>query len=822
MSSAPEETKRTRFLLTNLVILFIFVLTLIFLIASYPTLLAPPPTSTPTITNTTIPTLTETPTAPTPTITLTPTPTRTKLPTFTPTLTNTPTPTGTPTPSPTPSGPPTLTPARPLPGNERYNLQPWTPNNAADLIERMEFYPNTLPRQARGEDDSAYFAAFKFAVVAQEEALLRFPDAPQAAGWRWGLAFDLARTGDPQAGSHYADLIVQGLNQGETSLDGLATWFHEKEPRLDLYPIVLKPLSGYTGNYILEIRGGGSAFIWLLNTPGAYQAYPIYSDFDFVHSPSFQTILSDLNGDSFEDLAIVQESRPGDLKLILPQVFSLAQVPALPLPFRPSQSNFTIGMDYTNHWAIQSDQDGNKFLAFQSSVFVACPITIQRRYKWDGTYLSLTNTTYQAEPNPATLNYCPTMVDHAAQAWGPEPALKLVQTTLDSWPPSEDLQGKPYPMDARDEWRYRMGIYQALNGDAHGAIGTMQAILNSPTLPDSRWLEPAQNFLNAFHGPADIYRACVLAQFCDPGQAIEQIINGLAANQFDQAVDLLWKSGVTLRASGYYDFYGTQEKLRWFTVRHHPFDKLQFWILAASPEGVRALYVASIDSNEPTLTVQETSQDRGGQSPVIWLDTVAAFSLQRDPDSLAPYLTFYPVAYHWPNRFEDGLQAASQALFAGSPPQKVVQQLVDLQTNPGLLCAPYWTCDPYYYMLGLANELAGNKSAAIDAYLQVWWDYSNSPYTTMIRLKLSGGGILPSNTSTPTFTPIAAPTETTTITGSTITPTPTPSGTTTGTPSTETPTETATFTNTPSTETPGPTDTPTPTPSETPTPSATP
>jgi hypothetical protein len=806
MTSSPDEAKRIRFLLTNLVILFIFVLTLVFLIASYPDLLAPPPTATPTITNTVIPTLTPTPILPSPTITLTPTPTRTRLPTFTPTITNSPTPTSTSTPSPTPTGPPTLTPARPVPGNERYNLQPWTSANAANLVERMENYPNTLPRQARGDDNSAYFAAFKYAVFAQEEALLRFPDTPQAEAWRWGLAYDLARTGDPQAASHYADLILQGLNRGETSLDGLSAWFHDKEPRLDLYPIILKPLSGYTGNYVLEIRGGGSAFIWLLNTPGAYQAYPIFTDFDFVNTPGFQTILSDLNGDGFEDLAIYQQTRTGDLNLILPRVFNLAQVPAQPLPFRPSQSSFTIGMDYTNYWAIQRDETGKNLLAFQSSIFDACPITIQRIFKWDGSFFSLVSTAYQPEPNPATLNYCPTMVDHAAQTWGSEPALKLVQATLDAWPPALDLQGKPYTMDGRDEWRYRLGIYQALNGDAQGAIATMQAIVDSPALPASRWIEPAQNFLDSYHSHEDIYRACVQAQFCDPGQAIKQIISSLPARQSDQAVDLLWKSGVTLRASGFYDFYGTQENLRWFTVRHHPFEKLQFWILAASPDRIQALYVASIDSNQPTLTIQETTQDGGAQAPVIWLDDVAAFSLQRDPDSLAPYLTYYPVAYHWPNRFEQGLQAASQALFGGSPPAKVVQQLVDLQTNPGLLCAPYWTCDPYYYLLGLANELAGNKSAAIDAYLQVWWDYSNSPYTTMVRLKVSGASVLPSGTPSASITPIP-----TNVATSTATETANPAG-----------TATQTVTGTPPTETPTPTETLTPTPSETPTPSPTP
>jgi hypothetical protein len=70
------------------------------------------------------------------------------------------------------------------------------------------------------------------------------------------------------------------------------------------------------------------------------------------------------------------------------------------------------------------------------------------------------------------------------------------------------------------------------------------------------------------------------------------------------------------------------------------------------------------------------------------------------------------------------------------------------------LCRGTWTCDEYFYMLGLASELTGDQKAAIDTYLTLWQDYDKSPFTTMARLKLIG--LL--NTPTPTLTPTTTPT----------------------------------------------------------------
>ena len=64
----------------------------------------------------------------------------------------------------------------------------------------VEDFPNSLGEDGARQRQPGVLCRFPFRCDAQKEALLRFPDAPQADGWRWGLAYNLARTGDPEAG----------------------------------------------------------------------------------------------------------------------------------------------------------------------------------------------------------------------------------------------------------------------------------------------------------------------------------------------------------------------------------------------------------------------------------------------------------------------------------------------------------------------------------------------------------------------------------------------------------------------------------------------
>ncbi len=758
MSEIQPDTARIRFLLTNLGIIFIFILTLVVLLVAYPSVLAPSPTLTPTRTRIFPPTATATLS---PTITLTPTMTRTPRPTFTPTITLTPTRTSTPTLTPAPPGPPTLTPDRPASDPAIYSLNDWSPERADNLIALIDDYPNTLLRQERGEDDANYYAAFYYATIAQSEALLRFPHASQAIRWQWDLAYSLARIGDKAAGERYADLIAQALNRAETTPQDLQKWFHQQEPRVALDVTLLQPPSPYLGGWLLQVKGSGSAFILLLETSSAFQTQVLVSDFDFVHPTEHRAIAADLTGDNVQEMVIYRITPPDTLELVLPHVFSLAQSPPKELAFNPVTAPFPIGMDYTVDWLPTPNGQGGFDLSLKDTLFPTCPVELSRTYHWDGEWFQPVVTTFQVQPNPATLSFCRFLVDHAASVWGPEAAIQIMQPILPSWPPAANEEGKPFPPNGRDEWRFRLGIYQALSGERDPALLTLNELIESPTTPSSSWIILARDFLDAYKTSDDIYRACVQTELCDAGRALTYITDKLGRTDYASIRSILESAGIVVRASGYFDFDGDGTNEIWINVRHRPGEKLELWILVPYTQGIKALRIGALDTNTPAFAYYDKDQ----LPPIVTLNAETAFTVERLPGTLEPYLKAVDLPKTFPDRFNLPLQADIQNLLKGDDPKAIQKNLLSLQYYPGLLCRGTWTCDEYLYMLGLASELAGDQTTAIKTYLSLWLDYSKSPFTTMARLKLAGLLAPPTPTPTPTSTPTLPLAATPTVTG---------------------------------------------------------
>lgn len=753
--------------------MLIFILTLLVLLAAYPVVLAPPPTITPTITRT--PTVTQTRTA-TPTITLTPTSTRTLRPSFTPTATLTPSLTPQPSGTPTPIGPPTLTPARPVLGGEPYSLLPWSPEVADRVIALINDYPNTLTRQARGENDENYFQAFNYAVLAQNEALLRFPDAPQAESWRWGLAYNLARTGSLKTGQNYADLLATALNQGAIQLDELEEWFTGKEPRLEFEILEIEPLPGYLSSHLIRIGGSGSAVILLLETPSAYQAFALTSDFNFVNPVESQLLASDLTGDGVQEAVIYSLLPKDNLHLELPQVFDLSSFPFQKLAFNPATSEYPLGTEYTSGWSAVEDTSGKSSLKFDTVLFPICPVSFSRVYTWNGEWFEPGAPELDIKPLPGMPTFCDPVTEHAFRNWGAETAIPLMEKLLPEWPPQVDEEGKPYPTDAKDEWRYRLGMYHALTGNFDKAVEYLRGILEDPVISSSSWIEPAQSFLDTYKSPVDVYRACTASHLCDPRQALIRLADTIPAETPSDLLTGFREAGMSQISSGYFDFDGDGETESWFTVRHRPGEKLELWILAAHPEGIQPIFVDVLDSEAPEFIPYNEEQI----PPILIIEGRTAFQIERLPGNLKPYIRYPELPQFYPDRYAEALEPVIDDLFKGAEPAGVYQQLLAIEDNPGLLCVATWTCDRYYYVRGLAAELAGQNNIAVEDYLKVWWDHSKSPFTSMVRLRVKGPAVLPSVTPSPTNTGTVGPSPTPTVTGTpptaTLTRTPTTTG----------------------------------------------
>jgi hypothetical protein len=329
------------------------------------------------------------------------------------------------------------------------------------------------------------------------------------------------------------------------------------------------------------------------------------------------------------------------------------------------------------------------------------------------------------------------------------------------------------------------------------SIGYASAIIESPSTPDSRWIPPAQDLINTYQNPDDIYRVCSTAEFCDMRLAFQSLVETFPVEKYPDAPQLLVDAGVTYLSYGYFDFDNDAQTETWFVLRHQQGAPLEFWVLYPTAEQVYALFVAPLDTNEPKLSYLEPVSE----PPIVQIAPDITFQLFRFGPDKEPFINMVqPEVIFSSDLTENELDRIEESILSGGDPIQARDELIVLGQEPYFTCS-YLLCPRYYYLLGLANELSTQDQAAIDAYLQLWREFLESPFTTMARFKLAGPAVLPGPTLTPTRTITPIPTKTVTRTPTitytpTITgtlPTPTPSSTPTPTQSGTPPTPTITY-----------------------------
>ena len=707
------------------------------------------------------------------------TPTSTLIPSITPTIMTSPRPSFTPKPTTTPTTTPTatltptrtlipsLTPAVPSIYNDIYHLVNWTPELASWLIQLLEAYPNSLSTYARGEDNSGFYAAFEYAILAQREALLRFPDADQANEWLYGLAYNYARTGNPNAGSIYTNLITNELDEKHIRVDELSSWGSQLNPPLTIERYPLATLPGQLSNNLvkLTINDHGSAYFWLIEKPNSFESYSLTSDFDFSNSIGVNFFIGDVTNDGVDDAVIFRSPLPDSLQPPLPRIFNLAFQPPIELYIMPEHVP-DVAPGFHNNWEPNSGD-----LQFTDTVFPPCPVMVQHTYTWNGNQFEFTDAGYQIESTPTLLGYCNLVIDYSIQAWDLRTTVQLMETLLPSWPPQTTPQGTPYPPDALDEWRYRLGLYHAILGDSDQTREYLNSLVNNPTSPSSEWITPSLEFLKAYQNQRDIYKSCLPLPYCDPDLALKSLVSTFSEEDYTSAIELLESAGLTIRSSGFFDFNGDGSSERWIIIRHQPSDKSEFWILDNSNIAVKATFVDYTENNHPRVTYVEPMQD----PPIVKIDQGTTFIYEGTIDNQEPYIQFVtPKVTYAIDLTKQKLSESEEGLLTGVDPSQIKTNLLTLEGSPSFTC-DYITCPHFLYLLGLSNELSGDEPDAVNAYVDLWREYPRNPYTIIARIKLQGL-ILPP-TLTPTPKPTQTPSPTLPSSGTSSPPTPTPSGT---------------------------------------------
>jgi len=595
------------------------------------------------------------------------------------------------------------------------------------------------------------------------------------------LAYNYAQIGDERAGLTFAHLIAGGLNSISASTTDLGNWITTQDPRLSLTVHDVTPYGGNVGNAVLEIHTpGGSIFLWLVETT-EFEVFPLRTVTDFAQPTPSKMMWGDLNMDGWNEVILVTQGA-NSREITYPLVFDLAHNPPIQLPYKPNL-RFEIGLENENDWLIQSVDD-QTVLQFAATVFPPCPVNITHSFQWTGTWIDFTREEYLAEPVTQLLTYCDLLVDQASNIWGPTAAIQIMEQILPSWPPTS-TEGQNLPLDEHDEWRYRLGISYALSGNLDFAKAYFEGIITSPAIPGSRWVAPAQKFRAHLDSPKELYQICKTTIFCDERLALHHWVTTLTPRETRNPLVELSNGGVFVRSTGEFDFEGDQQPERWLTLQHNLAERLEFWVLLETNTGLSAHFVDTLDTPQPILT---RYTNRLGSS-FVWLGHQQAFQIERFPATDSVSVRLLPASYFYADYTNQLASDSLQALLVGYHPGTVRNQLFYHLESDTFICLTATECAQYYYALGLAAELSGWEALAIDSYLKIWWDYFETAYATIARVKLAyraGFGPPPTLTYTPTktFTPTA------TATG-TRTPTPTKTNTRTPGPS---PTPTMTFT----------------------------
>jgi hypothetical protein len=733
------------------------VVTVVFTFTSIP---SPTPSSTPTITNTPQPTWTF---QPTPTVTDTPTPTSTLTPTLIPSITA----------------------AKAAQLNTFYELKPWDLSEQERTIELLK--ADTI---SNNSNESYEVLAF-----AEGEAGLRFPEALNAIEWRWDRAYNLIRIGDPQAMALYADLIQSAIVSGQVRTSDLPTWFSQFETRLNLQTSSLTPQPGELSRMLIEISGEGSAYFWLIETPIGVNIYPLINDIDFEQPHENSFLYDDLTGDSAPELVIYRRTSPGDTQQILPHIYDLTTEPPVEMPIQ-DQIPTDFRLEPRAEVVVLAGNGGINQLQLTNTLLPACPTYVTQQYTWDGTIFIVSPLHYELIPISGQESFCEIVLDTASANWGPDAAIDISLPLLDVWPPTTDIQGKPYPPDAYDELRYRLGILYALAGQPSEALRYMNEIVITPVTPESTWITPAQEFINIYQNPQDLFSACQQAQFCNMSDAMRTMVATSGLDETNQVISYLQKNGITIRSSGVFDFDLDREDERWMIIQPKSQSKLEFWILSKMVEGIQAVFVQVLEGSESLPYYHEPA----GSTPIIQFEQHQGFIYRRLVDTREAFIEWVDVEYARPTVILDEYTRAVNSLMNGADPKQIQNDLLELLNSPRFKgdCIAFNICDQFHYTLGFVHNLTGEYGNAIDQYLWVWRNYPNSSYTPLARLKLDYFPLptytnTPIRSSTPTrtrtpssYTPTVSQTITPTLTISpttTITPTDTPTLTTTSTPS---------------------------------------
>jgi hypothetical protein len=661
--------------------------------------------------------------------------------------------------------------------SEDYQLAPWTADRADETITKMEeevlgFWEAELEPWERFPP----YAAVWYVVG---DALTQFPDDPRQEKWRWKMAYYMALAGEGyEAIEIYADLIANALNQDGIRPQDLPDWFRSGEMSPNyltpLFALEIEPITvpGREGGYLLnigeltDIDTPGSSCVLLVENEGVYKTYIIYDGFPEdgfwigLRNPS-SCNAKDVTDDGIDEI-ICDQWIGGHVGTGYVRVFDITSLPPKAMPFSPAQE------DYLAVWnsSIRGfpKQDGKTQIQI-SRLFASCTESVLINFQWNGAWFEVSHgeiefweTPYQDEYTTFT---CAGNIQQFASELNHQDAFWIYDGAYTAY-----LQNEMNSIEMLDEFRVLMGLTSAYQGDYEMTRSIFRAIEDAPTTVGSIWIEPAQEFLQAFQSPSDLYRACSLLEacvpyyagyvadkecvdirLCDDQKVVEALISTVYSTYpLEQIPGSLRLAGLDVRAEGLHDFDRDGRGELWFNVLPPGDTTYQFWIVAEYNRGIKPLMAFEGLPSE----ISESSLIEG--TPIEVYEDFdftykQTFALVRHPLTDEPFIAIHEVMEPSLQMQDLGLfLSLRKSLYAGNDPRPIYEQLLSIdnesahcpfeeEDEDGIIWSVY-DCAAFNYTLAFAAELAGKEKEAIERYFYVFNRYPARPFALLAQAKL--------------------------------------------------------------------------------------
>jgi hypothetical protein len=503
---------------------------------------------------------------------------------------------------------------------------------------------------------------------------------------------------------------------------------------------------------LVEISDYGFAgiYLWLLESATGFEIYPLKSnyDFGFAHKAGISYQIADVTGDGIAEAITIHKLQPGGPGALTGSfdVFDLSQVPPRKLEFI-GEHPFS-GFGAYSEWSILKEGT-NITLHFEKPLEPSfCPYMIISRYVWGGESFLLSQKQYPSveellshvapihEGIYCAQNMLERMFDQAKS--GDDAVINTLAEVIRLWPytATNHPPDNSYPLDFKDEMRFRLAIIYAWHGDALAARQQFTTIVTDPVIPNSQWATQAQQFLEVYHSSDDLIDACAFTQACHPHLNFSELLQLGSTQPYENLPTYLENVGIPVPFVQTYDFDG--DGLEESTILANQWIRL----LVKGEDIIEDFYIGSLPS--------DTAVEGFTITPLVSVSNISVFEIKigkydylftfdHDSSNGRPEIT---RLYRFPSAHQTSLRQLADELLTGSDPTVVITNLFAIQQSPDFTCDKedfaYFCYDLYLsnYLLGLAYELAGDEANAVTTYLQVWQDYPNSPYAVMARARL--------------------------------------------------------------------------------------